>query len=892
MPMFSDLWFRARALCRRRTIDAELTEELQAHLDAAARKYISAGLPPDAAARRARLEFGGAEQVREACVEARGVALVETLVHDARHAARLFRKAPAFSLAISLTAALGIGSVTAVFSVVNVVLLKPLPYRDAGRIVFPWRVPPPTVDVGFAEIPWGRAEFLTFSRQTRTFEHLGAFLSDAFNLTGAGEPVRFDGIRVSAEFFPALGVSPQHGRVFAPGEDQAGHEQVAILSDRTWRDYFSADPAIVGRAVSLNGAPYTIIGIMPAGFSFPRASEMPAGFTFPSEPQLWVPIALPQGPPTRGEPSELAVIGRLHPGISLEQAQAELDVFAQQMDHQLPSAKGWFNTRVMPLRGQLTGEVRRPLLLLLAAVGVVLVIACANIASLLLTRSVARAREFALRAALGAGRGRIARQCITESLLLSMVGGAAGLALGAAAVHALRAFGPADVPGLASARVDRAVFACAIAVTAFTGLACGTAPVVTSRSTVSPGDSPLRVTGGARSARLRNALLAAEVALALVLVIASGLLVRTFAHLIAADGGFAPDHALTFELTLPPARYADPDHIVRLYSDALDRLRATPGVQSVGLSETIPLGGAGESTALRIPGRPVTGEDVRPFANYTIVSPGYLSAIGATLLRGRDILETDSATSVPVALVNVAMANRYWPGQDAVGKRVGVPIRNFDMTVVGVVANVKRQSFREDTGPEIYVPYTQKPWPSMLTMHAAVRTAGDAGAMTGLIRATIRSVDPELPIANVAPLSTIVDRTMAHPRFSMMLVTMFGALALMLACVGLYGAVSYSASQRTREIGIRIALGARPSRVLGLMLGQGLRVAATGIAIGLVVAVGVSRTLAHFLYGVTPTDAATYVAVSVLLCAVALAACYVPAKRAAGIDPLGALRQE
>jgi predicted permease len=893
--MINDLLFRARALVRRRAADADLDEELRAHLDAQTRKHEQAGLTREQASRRANIEFGGLEQIREDCRDARGVALIETGVQDLRYAWRVLRKDASFTLIATLTLALGIGASTTVFSVVNQVLLRPLPYPDVERVVFPWRVPPPSFDVGFSEIPWGRVEFLELAAESRAFEHLGAFLGGAFNLTGGGEPARFDGVRVSAGFFSVLGVAPRLGRVFRADEDQPGHELEVVLSDRLWRDRFGGDPAVTGRTVNLNGSPYTIVGVMPPAFAFPQSVGMPGSFTLPRQTALWVPLALSRGARTRGEPAELAVIGRLTPGMTARRAQAELDRFAQRMDRELPQAKGWFNTRITTMTRQLAGETRRPLLLLFGAVGVVLLIACSNVANLLLTRSIARSREFTLRAALGAGRGRLIRQVITESLLVAAIGGLAGIAFAYGGVAFAKAFGPSNIPRLPEVHIDPSVLLFAIAVSLMTGVVFGLAPAwAAARDQLIPSlkEGGPRSGHGARGSRLRSALLVTEVALALVLAIASGLLVRTFSHLVAADGGFNPDRVLTFELTLPPSSYGSLDRIVNAYQSVLQKVQALSGVESAGLGETVPMGGAGESTGLRISDRPSAGELAPPFANYTILSAGYLSAVGTPLLQGRDFRATDTADAPPVAIVNAAMARKYWPGQGVIGKQVGLPIHPFNMTVVGVVANVKHLSIREEPGPEIYVPFTQKPWPSMSTMHVAVRTKTAPASMTESIRAAVHAVDPDLPMAGVATLETLVDDAMAQPRFSMLLVGGFGALSLLLACVGLYGAVSYAVTSRTQEIGIRLALGAPRRRVLGLVLGHCVRITSLGIAIGVALALVLLKAIAGFLYGVEPTDPATFATLSLLLLAVALLACYVPARRAARVDPLVAMRAE
>lgn len=818
-----------------------------------------------------------------------------SLFQDLKYAARLLRKAPAFAAITVLTLALGIGATTAVFSVVNTLLLKPLPYPQADRVVFPWRQPPPHVDVGFRDLPWSRVEVQTFGHETETFESFGAFSGDWMNLTGSGEAARVGITRVSAGFFPSLGVTPAIGRVFTTEEDRPGREREVILSHRLWQSRFNADPAMVGRSIDLNGASFTVIGVMAAGFDFPRSADMPGIFSFPERPDAWVPLALPPGPRKRGEPAELAVIGRLRSGGSGDQAQTELDRFADRMDRELPNAKGWFSSRVTPMSAQLIGETRRPLVLLLLAVAVVLMIACSNVANLVLNRSIGRSREIAVRAAIGASRGRLVQQLLVESVLLSILGGAIGVLVAAMGVDLVKAIGPANVPALRDVTVDRTMLLFATGVSVICGLLVGLAPSIAlnkDRLSRALHDGSLRMGTSAGARRTRQALVLAQLALAVVLLVASGLLVRTFVQLMRSDGGFNSDRVLTFELTLPTSTYSDADHIARFYDAVLPRIASVPVVESSGLGEMIPLGGPSESTALRIPGRVVTNERERPFANYTIVSAGYFGAVGTPVLQGRDFARTDVVDSQPVAIVNRAMAERFWPGQSALGKSVGVPIMPFDMTVVGVVSNIKHATMRETPGPEIYVPYTQKPWPSMQTLHVAVRTRVDATTAIAAMREAVAAIDPGVPLANIASLETVVGNAVAQPRFSMYLVTVFGGVALVLACIGLYGTIAHTVLARTSEFGIRIALGAQRADLLRMVLRDGLGLAAIGVAAGTVIAAIGARAIATFLYGIAPTDPITFATVLGTLFAVAVLACYLPARSAMRIDPLIAMRTE
>jgi putative ABC transport system permease protein len=896
--MFSDAIFRLKSLFRRNKVESELAEELHAHVERETEKLLNRGLSRDEAHRRARLSFGGFDKVNEECREARGIYLLETSLQDLRYAARTLQKKPGFTAVVVLTLALGIGASTAVFSIVNSVLLKPLPYPAAERIVFPWRLAPHGMQLGYDEIPWGRPEFLLLSKESKAFQFLGAFKSDSFNLTGSGEPVRLNGLRASAGFFPALGVEPILGRSFSAEEDTPGHEHVAVLSYSLWREQFGSDPAIVGRSVALNASTYTVVGVMPADFSFPRAEEMPGGFTFERDVRLWVPLALATGPVIPGESSELAVVGRMADGISVSQAQAEMNLMTKRMEnfYGAKQAVGWFDSRVTPLAAQVTGDTRRPLLLIFSAVGIVLLIACSNIASLVLARSLARNREFTLRAALGAGRARVARQFLTESLLPSIIGGAVGVAFAEAGIHFVRLFGPANLPRLQEVTVDFRVLAFATACSILTGILFGLAPVI-GMSQIDLAEAlnqgGQRVSGSGAGAGIRKTLLVCEIALAFVLVIVAGLLTQSFFRLLSTDAGFRTDRVLTFELSLPELKYPDQQHIAVLYQRALHSLQSQPGIESAAIVETLPIGGATESTGIRIPDWTPPNSGVRRYANYTITSPGFFATVGAPILRGREFTESDTANSIPVTVINDAMAKKFWPGQNPIGKQVGPGSPQYPLaTIVGIVADVKHLSLREEPGPEMYVPYTQKVWPSLLTMEVVLRTRLDVSAAVTSARNAIRAVDVDLPIANVRPLASLVEDSVAQPKFSMLLLGAFGAFALVLACVGIYGVVSYSVAQRTREIGVRVALGASRSNIFGMILGQGARLAGLGIAIGIIGALGVTRMMSSFLYEVHPADPATFAVVCVILLSVTALACYLPARRATRVDPLVALRHD
>ncbi len=891
---FYTLPIRLRSLFKRDQAERELSEELQFHLEQKTQQYIGSGLNAEEARRRARREFGGVEQSKENCRDTRRVNFIETLVQDIRFGLRMLRKSPGFTAVAVLTLTLGIGATTAVFSLVSAILLKPLPLPNPDRIVLPELVSPPGVNLGSEYFPWGQIQFRFLTRDSHPFQAVAAFQNDSFNLTGSGDPAFLDGFRVSVEFFPALGISPVLGRSFTAEEDQPGHENEVVLSDQLWRDHFGSDRNILGKAVHLNGYAYTVVGVMPAGFVFPRAEEMPSSFNFPREAQLWVPLAVGEAP--KGGPSELAVIGRLKPDVTIPQAQAAMDMVTKHAEQKDPQWKGWFNTRVVPLTRQIVGDTQRPLQLILGAVGIVLLIACSNVANLLLARSLGRRREFTLRAALGADRARLIRQLLTESLLIAATAGAISLLLAKAGIYFVKTFGPSNLPRLQEVTLDLPVFAFALCVSLATGLLFGLAPAIgaTHENLADALKQGSQRTGvSPTSPNLRNTLLVSQVALALVLVISAGLLTRTFFHILGANAGFNPDRVLTFQLPLPALKYADQNHLVTFYRGALERLRFIPGVQSAGIGETVPMGGEGESTGIRMPDHPGANQKELPFANYTIISPGYLSSIGTPILRGRDFLESDTADSLPVAIVNAAMEKKYWPEHGALGKQVGPAGPRYPLlTIIGVVPDVKHISLREETVPEMYVVYTQKPWPSMLNLRVALRTKTDPASMTTSVRDAIHSLDPDLPLAKVTTLGALVDDSLSQPRFAMVLLASFGVLALLLASIGMYGVISYSVAQRTQEMGIRMALGAERGNVFGMVLGQGARLAGLGIAIGLVAALGVTRLMADFLYGVRPADPLTFAVVSLLLAGVALFACYIPARRATRVNPMVALRYE
>lgn len=822
--------------------------------------------------------------------------ILATFFQNARYALRTLARSRGFTALAVLTLALGIGSSVAVFSVVNTLLLAPFRYPDAQRIVIPWVVPPKYSNFAYGVFPWSPRQYRVV-RTFSAFDPFGVFKAGAFNLTGQGDPVSLKGLRVSYGFFPALGVSPALGRWFTQEEDQPGRQNEAILSDRLWRERFSADRAILGRSIDLDGEPHTVVGVMPPAFAFPHAEEMPDFFGLPREAQVWVPLAVPPAP--KGpEPSELAAVARLRAGVSITQAQAVMDAdFTARMERQYPQYKGWFETKLTPLAAQMTQQARMPLLLVLGAVALVLLIASANVANLVLARSLARKREFALRAALGAGGARLAWQVLTENVVLALGGGAAGLAVGQAGIGLVKIFGPARLTHLQEVTVDERVFAFALAVSLVTGILFGLAPALAAgRTEISESlkQAGSRSGGSVARTRLRGALVIGEVALALVLVIAAGLLTRTFLEMLRTDPGFRPAHVLTFELTLPSTRYPDQPRMARLYMNAVERLRAQPGIEAAGIAQVVPMGGAPDSTTFRVIGRPLPPKQAeQPYAGYTLVTPGYFAAIGVPLLAGRDLALNDTAESARVVLINSTMARKFFQNEDPIGKQVDYANPSFPpMTIVGVIGDVKQESLGEDPAPRMYAPVTQKTWTPIETMQVALRTHDNPATAAAYAREAIRGVDPDLPVTALRTLAAVVDESLAKPRFAMLLVASFGVFALVLASIGTYGIIAYLVRERTREIGVRIALGAGRADVLKMVIGEGMRLAGAGIAIGIVTALAATPLMRSFLYGVRPADPLTFAGVGALLVLVTLAACYVPARRAMRLDPNIALRCE
>src|SRR5262245_567416 len=812
---------------------------------------------------------------------------MQTLWQDLRYGARMLMKNPGFSLIAALTLTLGIGANTAIFSVINGVLLKPLPYAEPERLVAVWEV---RHDGRRGAVSY--PNFADWRAQNGVFERIAIYRDTAMALTGGCEPANLRAIVTSPDLFPLLDVRPQLGRGFLPEEEKAG-SRVVVLGHGAWRKYFGADPNLVGRQIKLNGRDFTVVGVMPAGFNFPVEAE---------QADLWVSAAISS---ERDDPKEESLneqrgvhiyeaIARLKPGVTLGAAQTDLETVMGRLRAQYPEDVGGDHTAMRPYLNELVGDVERALLTLFVAVGVVLLIACANVASLLLARAIARQREIAVRAALGASWGRIVRQLLTESLLLATVGGVAGLLLATWGVDLLKALSPADLPRMQDVRLDGRVLAFTLLVSMLTGLVFGLIPAL--RAARADLNEALKEGGrGGESSRrnlLRSALVVAEVAMAMTLLVGAGLLINSFVRLQRVNLGFDPHQVLTLRVELPETRYREGRQIINFNQEFLRRVERLPGVRSAAMVFKSPLSGD-PSTTFEVEGQP-PDKSHRLYAGARVSTPGYFRTLGVPFVSGRAFSERDEEKSAPVIIINETLAERYYPNQNPIGKRLrpeiaiapgGPPWRE----IIGVVGAVRHGGPGKEPRPEFFLPHTQMPFLSLTTV---VRVAGDPLAIVGAVRNEVRALDGELPVDRVKTLDQYLTESVAQPRFNTLLLALFAGVAMTLTTVGLYGVMAYSISARTREIGVRVALGARRHDVLRLVISQGMKLTLIGVAIGLVAALALTRLMAGLLFGVAPTDPATFALIALLLAGVALLACYIPARRATKVDPMVALRYE
>ncbi len=797
---------------------------------------------------------------------------------DFRYAVRMLGKNRGITVVAVLTLALGIGANTAIFSVVNAVLLRPLPYRDPDRLVV---LSEETKQLPGMSVSY--PNFLDWRGQNRVFEQIAAFQPEIFNLTGEREPERIRGRNVSGKFFTMLGVKPIAGRDFLPEEDKPGAHPVVIASYGFWQTRFGGDPNFVGRALTLNGEKLTVIGILPRSFRF-----------YYGQPDLYAPIGRAADQMTdRGQHPSIYVLARLKRGVTLGEARTDMNAIADQLAKQYPKTNAGHQIGVVTMYKDILGDIQPVLYLLLAAVGFVLLIACANVANLLLARATARAKEIAIRRALGASGPRVFQQLLTESVLLAIVGGSLGLLLAEWGTDALLALIPASVPRMQEVHMDSTLLLFTLVVSVLTGLLFGLAPAwQAARANVNDTlKEGMRGTSGHRHV-VRGVLVFAEVALVFVLLVGAGLAARSFIRLEAVKPGFDPQNILTMQMLLPASKYADDAKVAAFYEQLLPRVQALPGARYAGMTTPLPLSGEGWQTDVMIEGRPVPAPNEFPNSDYQTIRGDYFPAMGIPLLRGRTFYENDREKTEPVAIINETMARRFWPGEDPVGRRFctcNADRREPWRTVVGVVGDVKQYGLDREQKTQFYVPHNQRP---LRYASLTIKTEGDPLQMASAVREAVQSFDADEPVYNVRTMEQLLTDSSASWRLSMLLLGVFGAVALVLAAVGIYGVMAYAVTQRTQEIGIRMALGAQRANVLRMVVKQGMSLVLLGAGCGIAVAVLLTQLMKSLLFGVSAIDPVTFALVTMLLGAVAFAACYIPARRATQVNPIIALRYE
>jgi len=808
-----------------------------------------------------------------------------TLVNDLRLAIRQLAGAPAFALVAIVTLALGIGANTAIFSVVDAVLLRELPYPGANRLVsIQERNPENGANISVT-VP----SYVELEKRVQSFDDVGAYVFGTFNVTGSSEPERLSGAVITPSLLTTIGVQPLLGRLFTTEEGLPGRDNTVILSYELWRTRFAGDNNVLGKTLTLDGQPLTIVGVMPTGFSFP-APDMALWGTFPID----------LNSPGQG-PNEhfFRVVARLKPNVQLAAARAESEALARQIAATNPTAMGNRTFDLTPLRERVVGRARTPLLVVLGAVAFVLLIACANMANLLLVRAAAREREIAVRTALGAGRGRLIRQLLTESVLLAMVGGSVGLFVAQALVKGIVSLAPANIPRLSEVGLNGTILVFAIVVSVATGILFGLTPAMhAAKSDLATAFRGVGAAGGGgrERARVRRALIVAEVALAVILLVGAGLMLRSFSRLTGVDPGFNPDHVLTMRFNLPSTVYPTRPEMDATRVRVREAVATVPGVTAVGGTSHLPLSSGDWTILVTIDGKAASGEP--SVAENRLIAPGYFRAMEIPITRGRDITDEDRLGAPAVVLINEAMARRYWPGQDAIGQRLkwGPPDSpRAWLTIVGVAADVRHLGLDAEPVPETYMPYSQLPEEvaaGARTMSLTIRTVDDPLSMARAVRSAIRAVAADVPLTGIASMDDLRARSVSPRRFTMLLLGSFAALALILSAVGIYGVVMYGVTQRTRDIGVRVALGAQSGQVLGLILREGMRMAVIGLAIGIAGALALTRVLRTQLFEISPTDPTTFAGIVILLAAVAAIASWLPARRATRVDPMTALRTE
>ncbi|MFL6255011.1 MAG: ABC transporter permease [Pyrinomonadaceae bacterium] len=809
---------------------------------------------------------------------------MRTLLQDVRYAGRTLLKSPGFALVAVAALALGIGANTAIFSVVKAVLLSPLPYPEPEQLVWVREINP---GADIPDEPASMPNYNDWRTQAGSFEGVAAFGYAGGTITeGDREPERVAGLSTSANFFQVVGVAPALGRGFLPEEEQTGHNRVVVISHGLWQRRFGSDPNVVGRQITITGNVHTIVGVAPAGFRTPVPGPKP--------PDLWFPIAFRFDESLRRS-DFLNVVGRLKAGATVEQARAELESVAARLAQEHPGTNAGWTVKVEPLHERVVGNVRQALWVLMGVVGFLLLIACANVANLLLARAAVRQKEIAVRSALGARRGRLVRQFLTESVLLALAGGALGVVLAAWGVELLVALSPGNIPRLEEVGLDARVLAFTFGVSALTGIVFGLLPALSASKTdlsVSLKEGGSRgSTAGAGARRLRSALVVSEIAITVVLLTGAGLMIRSFMAVQSVDPGFRPERIVTFDFALPMTKYKEEAQRAAFYEQLTTRVASLPGVERAAVVDALPLSGGGSVLGFVVEGRPPLPPEQVQDADFFSVTPDYFDVMGIPLVRGERLSERHRADVPDVTVINEAMARRYFPGEDPIGKRLnlGDPANTPWMTVIGIVRDARTGGLDKEPYPQMYVPAAQSP--SRAGTFVA-RTSGEPTSIAPALRRELAAIDRDLPLYNMSTMERVLSDSISRRRFQMILIAAFAGVGLLLAAVGIYGVISYSVAQRRHEIGVRMALGARAANILRLVVGQGLGLTLAGVGLGLAGAFVLTRVLASLLYGVSATDPLTFACVSLALLGVALLACLVPARRATKVDPMIALRYE
>ena len=882
--------------------ESEIVEELAQHLDDVYQRSIAKGLSEHESTQIALRELADANSLKNelkriqkpfhetpvaggpasSAIRSGRSNMLTDFIQDLRYAGRMQLKNPAFTVVALIALALGIGANTAIFSVVNSVLLRPLPYKDPERLVMVWE---DASKFGYPRDTPAAANYIDWRDQNTVFDGMAAMVEVSFNLTGAGDPERLQGRGVSANLFPLLGVDAQVGRTFTSDEDEPGSDYVALLSHALWQRRFGGDKSIVGKPISLNGETFTVVGVMPASFQFPTSDDA-----------FWLPIGFTPEQKTNRDRHYLEVLARLKPGTSLEQAQTEMHTIAARLAQQYPNSNTDLGAVVTSLHEHLVGDIRTALLILLGAVGLVLLIACANVANLLLARAAVRQKEIAVRVALGARRLRLIRQFLTESVLLATIGGVVGLAFAYGGLFLLRSFIPENIAQAREISIDLKVLGFTFLVALITGVIFGLAPALQAarfNQTETLKEGGRDSATGSSGKRIRSLLVIAEVAVSLVLLIGAGLLINSFLRLRNVDPGFRSDNLLTMKFDLPLPKYMEFEKRSAFYSDLVQRVGAVAGVKSAAITTNLPLYRQGNSMGVSIEGQPPLPPGQENVVVTRTISPGYFDTMGIPLLRGRQFTDQDTAKTPNVAVINETMARTYWPGEDAIGKRIGagrVERPEDWIQVIGVVKDVHQFELTAAPRPQMYLSYRQGDF--FPPRDLVVKTDVDPASLAATVRKTVWEIDKDQPVSNIRTMDEILSDSIARQRFSMLLLAIFAGVALTLAAVGIYGVMSYSVAQRTHEIGIRMALGAQTGAVLKLAVGYGMKLVAVGVVAGLVAAFALTRVMSTLLFGVTATDPVTFTVISLLLILVAAIASYIPARRATKVDPIIALRYE